>query len=141
MPSRERSGQPPGGTESNTNQSPTMRAFPDLPDDLNHLKVDADGSKTNQSMASATDYLQSMTMNGWSEILHSEENKSFLLDQMIDEATEALANKAEPFKKEIENFIATQLEIDAMVSNIPTPKSKHNKNLIPMVLMLMHPTN
>ena len=47
-------------------------------------------------------------------------------------------------KKEIdEQFIATQLrKIDAMVSNIPTPKSKHNKdNLIPMVLLLMQAIN
>ena len=143
MASRDGStGRPPGGTESNAIiQSPTIRAFPDLPDDLNHSKPDGDGSKTNQSMASATDYLKSMTMNGWSKMLHSEENEAYLLDLMINEATEALANRAEPFKEEVENFIATQLEIDAMVSNIPTPKSKHNKNLIPMFLLLMHTIN
>ena len=116
-----------------------MRAFPDVPDDLNHLQAEADGSN-NQSMASATDYLQSMTMNGWSEILHSEDNQSFLLDQMIDEATETLANKAESFKEEVESFVATQVKIDTMVSNIPTPKSKQS-NLIPMVLLLMHTIN
>ena len=93
-------------------------------------------------MASATDYLQSMTMNGWSEILHSEDNQSSLLDQMIDEATNILSKKAKPFKKETDEcYIATQSEIDAMVSNIPTPKSKHNQNLIPMVMLLMHTIN
>ena len=139
MASWERSpGRPPGGTELNAN----IRAFPDFPDDLNHSKADADGSKTNQSMASATDYLQSMTMNGWSEILHSEYNQSFLLDQMINEATQTLSKNAEPFEDEVEAFIATQSEIDAMVSNIPTPKLKHNKeNLIPMVLLLMQSIN
>ena len=116
-----------------------MKAFPDIPDDLNHLQAEADGSN-NQSMASATDYLQSMTMNGWSEILHSEENQSFLLDQMIDEATQTLSKNSEPFEDEVENFIATQAEIDAMVSNIPTPKAKQS-NLIPMVLLLMQSVN
>ena len=88
MTSRDGSKRPPGGTESNA----IMQSFPELPDESkHHLKADADGSNIqnqNQSMASATDYLQSMTMNGWSEILHSEENQSFLLDQMINEATE-----------------------------------------------------
>ena len=117
-----------------------MRVFPDIPDDLNHLQAEADGSN-NQSMASATDYLQSMTMNEWSEILHSKENESYLLDQTINKAVVTFVAKAKPFEKEIDNFIATQLEIDAMVSNIPTPKSKHNKNSIPMVLLLMQSIN
>ena len=142
MTSRDGSERPPGGPESNAIiQSPTMRAFPDLPDEFNHhSKADADGIKTNQSMASATDYLQSMTMSGWSRMLHSEENQSYLLDQMIDEAAETLSKKSEPFEDEVENFIATQAEIDAMVSNIPTPKAKQS-NLIPMVLLLMHTIN
>ena len=64
---------------------------------------------------------------------------------MIDQATEILPKKARPFNRtEVidgqEVFAITQAEIDAMVSNIPTPKSKHNKNLIPMVLLLMHTT-
>ena len=141
MASRERStGRPPGGTESNAiMQTPIMRAFPDIPDDLNHSQAEADGS-INQSMASATDYLQSMTMTGWSRMLHSKENQSFLLDQMINEATQTLSNKSKPFEDEVENFIATQAEIDAMVSNIPTPKLKQS-NLIPMVLLLTHITN
>ena len=107
---------------------------PEVQNQTHHSKVDADGSiqmKTNHLKADADGYLQAMTMNGWSQMLHSEENQSFLLDQMIDEATEVLANKAEPFKQNknnTENFVATQAEIDAMVSNIPTPKSKHNKN-------------
>ena len=130
------SGRPPGKTESNA----IIQAFPELLDELNHLKADANGSKTNQSMASATDYLHSMTMNGWSEILHSEENESFLLDQMINEATKTLSDKSEPFEDEVENFIATQAEINAMVSNIPTPKAKQS-NLIPMVLLLMQSIN
>ena len=81
-------------------------------------------------------------------MIHSKENQSFLLDQMINDATVALVNKAKPFKQinkaiydNEESFIATQLEIDAMVLNIPTPKSKHNKNLIPMVLLLMQTIN
>lgn len=74
MTSRDGSERPPGGTESSAIiQSPTMRAFPDILDDLNNLQAEANGS-INQSMASATDYLQSMTMNEWSEILHSKEN-------------------------------------------------------------------
>ena len=98
MASQEWSGRPPGGTESNTiMQSPTIKALPDIPDDLNHLQAEADGS-INQSMVSATDYLKSMTMNGWSEMLHSKENESFLLDQMINEATKTLVNKAKPFE-------------------------------------------
>ena len=49
-------------------------------------------------------------------MLHSKENQSLLLDQMSDEATEILFNKAEPFKAETDEcFIATQSEIDAMV--------------------------
>ena len=64
-----------------------MQAFPDIPDELNHSKADADGSH-NQSMASATDYLQSMTLNEWCEIYHSKENESYLLDQVIDNATQ-----------------------------------------------------
>ena len=61
---------------------------------------------------------------------YTQKKKSFLLDQMINEATKTLSNKSEPFQDEVENFIATQAEINAMVSNISTPKSKHNKNLI-----------
>ena len=124
MTPRDGSERPPGGTESNAIiQSPIMKAFPDIPDDLNHLQAKADGS-INQLIASATDYLKSMTMNGWSKILHSEENEAYLLDLMINQAIEALANRAELFEEEVENFIATQSEIDAMVSNIPTPKAK-----------------
>ena len=88
-------------------------------------------------MASATDLFKSMAMNEYAEEQHSYSNQSYLLDQTIDKAADLLAKNAEPFKKEIDNFVATQAEIDAMVSNIPTPKSKHNKNLIPMVLLLM----
>ena len=100
MTSREGStGRPPGGTESNTIiQSPTMKAFPEIPDELNHSQAEADGS-INQSMASATDYLQSMTMNEWCEILHSETNQSYLLDQVIDNAMDVLSENAKSFEK------------------------------------------
>ena len=65
---------------------------------------------------------------------------------MIDQATRKLSEKAKPFNKTKmiggqEVFAVTQSDIYAIVSNIPTPKTKHNKNLIPMVLMLMHTIN
>ena len=95
----------------------------------NHLQTDVDG------------YLRAMIMNGVSGAQHLKENESYLLNQMIDEVVNILANKAEPFKKETDEcFNVTQVEIDAMVSNIPTPKSKQS-NLIPMVLLLMHTIN
>lgn len=59
---------------------------------------------------------------------------------MINNATETLSKKSKPFEDEVDNFIATQAEINAMVSNIPTPKSKQS-NLIPMVLLLMQSIN
>ena len=77
-------------------------------------------------MASATDLFKSMTMNEIADAQHSYSNQSYLLDQTIDKAAELLAKSAEPFKKEIDNFVATQGEIDAMVSNIPTPKAKQS---------------
>lgn len=123
-----------------------MQSFPELPDESNkhHLKADADGSskemKQNHLKADTDGYLQSMTMTGWSRMLHSKENQSFHLDQMINETTQTLSNKSEPFEYEVKNFIATQAEIDAMVSNIPTPKAKQS-NLIPMVLLLMQSIN
>jgi len=125
-----------------------MKEFPEIPDELNHSQAEADGS-INQSMASATDYLQSMTMNEWCEILHSETNQSFLLDQVIDNAMDVLSENAKSFEKVTQSmfddgnddgFVVTQDEIDAMVSNIPTPKSKQS-NLIPMVLLLMQSIN
>ena len=129
-----------------------MKSFPEIPNGCNvksfsiesntnnsiHSKPSADGD---QSMASATDLFKSMTINEIAEELHSYSNESYLLDQMIDKAAASLVANTKPFKKEIDNFIATQSEIDAMVSNIPTPKLKHNKNLIPMVLLLMHTIN
>ena len=124
-----------------------MKSFPELPNGVNvksfsnsnHSKPSADGD---QSMASATDLFKSMTMNEIANEKHSYSNQSYLLDQTIDKAANLLAKSAKPFEKQIDNFIATQSEIDAMVSNIPTPKSKHNKkDLIPMVLLLMHTIN
>ena len=82
-----------------------------------------------------------MTMNEIADEQHCYSNQSYLLDQTIDKAAVTLAANAKPFEKEIDNFVATQAEIDAMASNIPTPKLKHNKNLIPMVLLLMHTIN
>lgn len=95
-------------------------------------------------MADATDYSKAMQMNDISELLYH--NESHVIDKMIDQATEILSEKAKPFKcTEIvsgqEIFVASQEDINAMVSNIPTPKSKHNKNLIPTVLLLMHTIN
>ena len=97
-------------------------------------------SNQDQSMASATDYLKAMTMNEIAEEQHSYSNQSYLLDQTINRVAELLAKSAEPFEKEIDNFVATQAEINAMVLNIPTPKSKQS-NLIPMVLLLVHTIN
>ena len=51
-----------------------------------------------------------------------------------------LSAELESLLEEIDNFVATQAEIDAIVSNIPTPKAKQS-NLIPMVLLLMHTIN
>ena len=162
------SARPPGGTESNAIEynyaRDNVESFPKLPNGFNvksfsqsngcnvksfsiesntnssnHSKPSADGD---QSMASATDLFKSMTMNELAEEQHSYSNQSYLLDKTIDKAAKLLAENAKPFEKEIDNFIATQSEIDAMVSNIPTPKSKHNKeNLIPMVLLLMQTIN
>ena len=144
------SARPPGGTESNAIEynyaRDNVKSFPELPNGVNvksfsnsnHSKPSADGD---QSMASATDLFKSMTMNEIAVEQHSYSNESYLLDQTIDKAAAKLAKNAKPFEKEVDNFIATQSEIDAMVSNIPTPNSKHNKNLIPMVLLLMHTIN
>ena len=112
-----------------------MKSFPKIPigcnvksfsNNSNHSKPRADGD---QSMASATDLFKSMTMNEIANEQHSYTNQSYLLDQTIDRASELLAKSAEPFKKEIDNFVATQAEIDALVSNIPTSKAKQS-NLI-----------
>ena len=64
-----------------------------------------------------------MTMNEIADEQHSYSNQSYLLDQTIDKAAAMLAKSAKPFEAEVENFVATQAEIDAMVSNILTPKS------------------
>ena len=104
----------------------------------------ATGQNQNQSMAGDTDYLKAMQMNDISELLYH--NESHVIDQMIDQATEILSERAKPFNRTEtvggqEIFVVSQEEINVMVSNIPTPKSKHNKNLIPMVLLLMHTIN
>ena len=141
------SARPPGGTEYYYARD-NVKSFPEIPipngvnvksfSNSNHSKPSADGD---QLMASATDLFKSMTMNEIADEQHCYSNQSYLLDQMIDKAAATLVANAKPFEKEIDNFIATQSEIDAMVSNIPTPKAKHNKNLIPILLLLMHTIN
>ena len=51
----------------------------------------------NQLMAQATDYLKAMQMNDISELLYH--NESHVIDQMIDQATEILSEKAKPFNR------------------------------------------
>ena len=77
-------------------------------------------------MADATGYLKAMQMNDISKMLYH--NESHVIDQMIDQGTEILSEKAKPFNRTEtvggqEIFVVSQEEIDAMVSNIPTPKS------------------
>ena len=55
----------------------------------------ATGPNQNQSLAGATDYLKAMQMNDISELLYH--NESHVIDQMIDQATEILSEKAKPF--------------------------------------------
>ena len=73
-----------------------VKSFPTIPvenkkllpnnlNESNHLQADADG------------YLKAVIMNGVSGMPHSKENQSYLLDLMIDEATEALANNRVSF--------------------------------------------
>ena len=144
MVSQDWSGRPPGGTELNISE----KLFNVLNNGsyLNQLMARATGQNQNQNqlMARATDYLKAMQMNDISELLYH--NESHVIDQMIDQAQEILSEKAKPFNRtEIvggqEIFVVSQEEINAMVSNIPTPKSKHNKNLIPMALLLIHTIN
>ena len=140
MASRDWSGRPPGGTESNISE----RLFNVLNNESYTNQSMARATGNDQSMARATGYLKAMQMNDISEMLYH--NESHVIDQMIDQATEVLSEKAKPFNRTEtvggqEIFVASKEEINAMVSNIPTPKSKHNKNLIPMVLLLMHTIN
>ena len=132
MASRDWSGRPPRGTESNISE----RLFNVLNNEsfTNQLMARATGPNQNQSMAGATDYLKAMQMNDISELLYH--NESHVIDQMIDQATEILSERAKPFNRTEtvggqEIFVASQEDIDAMVSNIPTPKLKHNKNFSP----------
>ena len=98
-------------------------------------------------MPDSSTYLHAMTMDDISDMQHSYNvSSTSLIDQMIDQAINSLSNHAKAFNKtELvggqEVFIATQLEIDAMASNIPTPKTKHNNKLIPMVLLMMQTIN
>ena len=83
MASRDWSGRPPGGAESNISE----RLF-------NLLNTE---SYANQSMADATGYLRSMQMNDVSKMLYH--NESHAINQMIYEATEILSEKAKPFNQ------------------------------------------
>ena len=115
------SARPPGGTESNA----TLQLFPKIPETKpNELKqipglnvksfptipvesvkllpnnANTNESNSNRSKVDADGYPNAMIINGVSRMPHSKENESYLLDQMINEAANVLANKAEPFKKE-----------------------------------------
>ena len=57
----------------------------------------ATGQNQNQSMARATGYLKAMQMNDISELLYH--NESHVIDQMIDQATEILSERAKPFNR------------------------------------------
>ena len=129
MAPRKGSGRPPGGTESISE-----RLFNVLNNEsytTNQLMARATGSnqnqKQNQLMAQATDYLKAMQMDDISELLYH--NESHAIDQMIDQAQEILSERAKPFNRTEtvggqEIFVVSQEDIDAIVSNIPTPKSK-----------------
>ena len=72
-------------------------------------------------MADANDCLKAMKIN---EIIEMQ-TESHAINQMIDQATDKLAEKAKHFNRtEIfggqEISVATQNKFDAMVSNIPT---------------------
>ena len=77
----------------------------------------ATGQSKNQSMARATDYLKAMQMNDISEMLYH--NESHVINQMIDQATEVLSERAKPFNRTEtvggqEIFVVSQEEINAM---------------------------
>ena len=118
MASQDWSGRPPGGTETNISE----RLFNVLNNESysNQSMAGATGQNQNQLMAGVTDYLKAMHMNDISELLYH--NESHVIDQMIDQATEILSEKAKPFNcTEVTNgqevFAITQAEIDAMISN------------------------
>ena len=145
MASQDWSGRPPGGTESSNISEKLFNVLNNGSYSNQSMTGATDQNQTqNQSMAGATDYLKAMQMNDISELLYH--NESHVIDQMIDQATKILSERAKSFNctEVIDGhkvFAITQAEIDAMVSNIPTPKSKHNKNLIPMVLLLIYTIN
>ena len=72
MASRDRSGRPPGGTESNISE----RLFNVLNNESfsNQSMAQATGPNQNQSKAGATDYLKAMQMNDISELLYHSES-------------------------------------------------------------------
>ena len=118
MTSRDWSGRPPGGTESISE-----RLFNVLNNEsyTNQSTARATGSNQNQnpiqnqSTARATDYLRAMQMNDISELLYH--NESHVIDQMIDQATENLSEKAKSFNRTEtvdgqEIFVVSQQEID-----------------------------
>ena len=87
MASRDWSGRPPGGTESNISE----KLFNALNNESysNQLMAGATGQNQNQLMARATGYLKAMQMNDISDMLYH--NESHVIDQMIDQATEILS--------------------------------------------------
>ena len=93
MASRDWSGRPPRGTESNISE----RLFNVLNNESYTNQSMARATGNDQSMARATGYLKAMQMNDISEMLYH--NESHVIDQMIDQATEVLSEKAKPFNQ------------------------------------------
>ena len=93
MAFRDWSGRPPRGTEAN------IKLFNVLNNEsyLYQLMAGDTGQNQNQnqSMAQATGYLKAMQMNDISELLYH--NESHVIDQMIDQVTEILSEKAKQF--------------------------------------------
>ena len=96
MAPREGSGRPPGGTES---ISKRLFNVLNIESYTNQSMARATGSNQNQnqSTARATDYLKAMQMNDISELLYH--NESHVIDQMIDQATEVLSERAKPINR------------------------------------------
>ena len=90
MASRDWSGRSPRGTELNISE----KLFNVLNNESysNQSMAGATGQNQNQLMAGATDYLKAMQMNDISKLLYH--NESHVIDQMIDQATEILSERA-----------------------------------------------
>ena len=70
MTSREWSGRPPGGTESNYARE-NVKSFPKIPNGANVKSFPIQKANLNHSMADTNDYLKAMTMNKVSAEQHS----------------------------------------------------------------------